>query len=167
MLSSKLAHSHDSSRTSIIGYNILLCPSQGYSVLLSLPGPADTPAKLALKMKSLQALSGDHINISLKQAQVHYDSQLLHQSLILKDEESRRLRLRVALLEVANEELQDELSQGEEKVETLEHERLQLREQIHEQEEEVVHLHTDLKSKAREVEILKVRTCQSIEPRCY
>ena len=94
-----------------------------------------------------------------------YIAALQDTELLVKDEGTRRLRLRILMLENENDELHEQLALGDDRNDTLVQEVDGLRSQLGTAKEELSKQEEDIRSKARELNKLKVRhPLQPLEP---
>jgi uncharacterized coiled-coil DUF342 family protein len=94
---------------------------------------------------------------------VAYRESLLKTELIIKDEASRRLRLRILLLEGENDDLHEQLALADDRIDVLEQEGEELRGQFEEAQEGARNQETELRAQARELNNLKVICIGSVQ----
>ncbi len=75
--------------------------------------------------------------------------------MIIKDEGVRRLRLRILMLEIENDDLHEQLALSHDRTDVLEQESDQLRGQLGQAQEEVCRQEAELRMQARESQNLK------------
>lgn len=85
-----------------------------------------------------------------------YQETLHETELVVKDEDSRRLRLRILLMEEEMADLNEQLSGDDERITDLEQERDDLKTQLEEGEEEARRIDGNLRMSSREINGLKV-----------
>lgn len=85
-----------------------------------------------------------------------YQQTLHGTELIVKDEDSRRLRLQILLMEEDMAEMNEQLSGDDERINDLEQEREELKTQLEQGEEEARRMDGSLRTTVREVTGLKV-----------
>jgi chromosome segregation ATPase len=85
-----------------------------------------------------------------------YQESLQNAELIVKDETSRRLRLRIILLENENDEMHLQLASGEDRIDGLEEENEDLRAQLDHAREDVNRLESELRVQGRDLKNVKV-----------
>lgn len=92
-----------------------------------------------------------------------YQGSLQKSILILKDEDARRLRLRVLLLEDKNKGLYEQLAIENGRIDVLEYDRANLQKLLVRFEADLVGRDNEVRKQAREVNDLKVCTRQQTE----
>ena len=85
-----------------------------------------------------------------------YHETLRNADLITKDESARRLRLRILLLENENDDLHEQLSLADDRIDELEQEAEDVRTQLEFAQEESGQHEAELRSQSRELKTLKV-----------
>lgn len=90
---------------------------------------------------------------SLEQA---YQRSLHDFDSIVAEEDARRLRLRILLLEDENDDLHEQLAEEDERAESLEREAQELQDRLVDSEEECQRALANLRVQARDVDTLKV-----------
>jgi hypothetical protein len=90
-----------------------------------------------------------------------YLDSLQKEDSIVKDENARRLRLRILLLEEENNELHEQLALEDDRVDGLECERIELQAQIEQAELDAQHFQGELRVKDRELTNAKVKELYS------
>jgi hypothetical protein len=86
-----------------------------------------------------------------------YNKSVQNTNLLIKDEAARRLQLRILLLENENDELQEKLALGDDRIDLLERAGDELRVQMESAREEERRQVNDLKAQTRELHNLRVR----------
>lgn len=76
---------------------------------------------------------------------------------IIQDETERRLRVQILLLEHDNDDLQEQLAHGDDRIDELEQEGEDLKSQLEEARESVSYLETEMRTQVRELGNLRVR----------
>jgi len=89
-----------------------------------------------------------------------YQETLHGTELIVRDEDSRRLRLRILLLEEEMADLNEQLSSDDERINDMEQERDDLKAQLEQGEEEARRIDSNLRMTTRELNGLKVSSIQ-------
>jgi len=89
--------------------------------------------------------------------ELQYQEGCIKTELIVKDEAARRLRLRILLLENENDDLHEQLSLADDRIDVLEQEGEELRGQFEEAQEDARTQETELRANTRELHNLKVR----------
>ena len=90
-----------------------------------------------------------------------YQESLLKSDLIIRDEASRRLRLRILLLEGENDDLHEQLSLADDRIDILEQEGEELQEQSEEAQEDARKQESELRARIRELNNLKVSSVET------
>jgi chromosome segregation ATPase len=85
-----------------------------------------------------------------------YRETLRNAELIIKDEGSRRLRLRILMLENENDDLHEQLALGDDRIDVLEQENQEIRSQLDRAQEDVLRQENELRTQSRELNNLKV-----------
>ena len=100
--------------------------------------------------------------LSVQLLESQHEVSLASEEIIHKEEDSRRLRVRLLIQEEANDGLQDRLAMTDDRIYELEEARSDLQAQL-EQVEGVAHqIEADLRAKGREIDTLKVSNTSSI-----
>lgn len=76
--------------------------------------------------------------------------------LLFQEEEARRLRLRILLLEDENDDLHDQLAQEDDRTDTLEKEKEELQERVNETLHDLKLAQVEVRAKGRELDNIKV-----------
>lgn len=87
-----------------------------------------------------------------------YKETLRNTDLIIKDEGARRLRLRILMLETENDELHEQLSAGDDRIDVLEQDSEDLSAQLANAQEQIAQLEAQIRTQTREMSNLKARS---------
>lgn len=85
-----------------------------------------------------------------------YQETLRNTDLIIKDEGARRLRLRILMLETENDELHEQLSAGDDRIDVLEQDSEDLSSQLVNAQEQISQQEAQIRTQTRELSNLKV-----------
>lgn len=121
--------------------------------------PTEEPSDTVSKCFSAVLIENvsDFPRQKLQQLETLYQQTLHGTELIVKDEDSRRLRLQILLMEEDMAEINEQLSSDDERINDLEQERDELKIQLEQGEEEARRMDGSLRTTVREVSGLKVR----------
>jgi predicted RNase H-like nuclease (RuvC/YqgF family) len=84
-----------------------------------------------------------------------YQETLRNADMIIKDEDARRLRVRILMLENENDDLHEELALGDDRIDVLEQESEELRGQLRHAQEDACRHEAEIRIRARELQNLK------------
>jgi peptidoglycan hydrolase CwlO-like protein len=90
-----------------------------------------------------------------------YEEALRNTDMIIRDEGSRRLRLRILMLENENDDLHEQLALGDDRIDVREQEIEELRGQLGYAQEEICRQEAELRTRARELQNLKASSLLS------
>lgn len=85
-----------------------------------------------------------------------YQETLRNTELIVQEERSRKLRVRIVMLENDNDDLNETIAAGDDRIELLEQDGDELRAQLEQARQELLHHEANLRSQARELSNVKV-----------
>ena len=106
-------------------------------------------------VSSLYRLENQHLSKS-QVLEMAYQESLRNADSIVKEEDSRRLRLRIVMLESENDELHEQMALGDDRYDALEQEHADMRDQLEQAQMDALRHENDLRIQTREVNKLKV-----------